>query len=215
LGDVVAAAFGAMGALAGVVQQLRSGHGAHVDLTVFEPILHLLGPALTGYVPGAPPPARDGGAMGVALRGTFRSSDGGWVAISCSTPRHEQSVAAVVDSTAGELLRDRAAAWIEGRTRDEVLEALVGARVPVTAVNDLADVAADPQVAARGSLVRLGDTMVAAPAPRITGVAAEDVRLPALGDCNDDLLRGLLGLSDQDLDALRSRGVVGEQRVVG
>jgi formyl-CoA transferase len=208
LGDVVAAAFGAMGALAGVVRQLRSGVGAHVDLTVFEPLLHVLGPALTGYLPGTPPPVRDGGAMGVALRGTFRTAEGAWVAISCSTPRHERSVAAVVGAVDAPL-RDRAAAWMAARSRDEVMEALVAARVPVVPVNDLADVFADPQLSARGSLLRHGDMMVAAPAPRITGVASSGVQLPALGDSNDDVLRDLLGLGDADVEALRARGVVG------
>jgi crotonobetainyl-CoA:carnitine CoA-transferase CaiB-like acyl-CoA transferase len=207
LGDAIAAAFGAMGALAGIVRQLRSGEGASVDLTVFEPILHTLGPALPAFRPGTPPPARDGGAMGVVLRGTFRTSDGGWVAISSSTPRHEQAVAEVVGGDAGVPLRDRARDWMASHPRDEVVRVLVAARVPLAPVNDLAGVVADPHIAARGSLTDVDGLLVAAPVPRVDGTVVAPMT-PALGDANDDLLRGALGLSADDLDALRRRAVV-------
>jgi crotonobetainyl-CoA:carnitine CoA-transferase CaiB-like acyl-CoA transferase len=209
LGDVVAAAFGAMGALAAVLRQVRGGVGAHVDLTVFEPILHVLGPALTAYRSGDEAPSRDGGAMGVALRGTFRTEDGGWVAISCSTPRHLSSVADLVGGQESDPLRDRASAWISRHALDDVLDALVGARVPVAPVNDLAAIVADPHIGSRGSLISSGEGMVAAPAPRIDGNAAsEPFTVPALGDANDDVLRGILGLGDDDIAGLRDRSVV-------
>lgn len=206
LGDAVAAAFGAMGALAAIVAQLRTGAGAHVDVTVFEPILHLLGPALTGYRVGSPPPARDGGHMGVVLRGTFVTADGGWVAIGCGTPRHARSVDDLVGGQ-GQSLRVRAAAWIAARSRDEVLEAMLEARIPVVPVNDLADVVADPHVRSRGSLLAHAGGVVAAPTPRVAG-SPTAVRWPALGDANADILGGVLGLDDEQLEALRHRGVV-------
>lgn len=207
LGDVVAALFGAMGALAGVVQHLRTGAGAHVEVTVFEPILHLLGPALTGYRPGTTPPGRDGGSMTVALRGTFPTGDGRWLAMSCSTERHTASAAAVVGGDTSLPVRDRAAAWIASRPLDAALAAFVAARVPAAPVNDLAAVVDDAQVAARRSLVATDGTFVPAPVPRVGGTAPP--RWPVLGDANDDLLRGVLGLHDDDLADLRAAGVVG------
>lgn len=207
LGDAVGAAFGAMGALAALVGQLRTGAGAHVDVTVFEPILHLLGPALTGHAVGSPPPLRDGGDMGVVLRGTFATADGRWVAIGCGTPRHAQSVVSLVGGGDGQPLRARAAAWIAARKRDDVLDAMLEARIPVVPVNDLADVIADPHVQARGSLLAHGDGVVAAPAPRVAG-SATTIRFPELGDANADLLGDLLGLGDDDIRSLQHRGVV-------
>ncbi|MDO8364176.1 MAG: CoA transferase [Actinomycetota bacterium] len=188
LGDALAAAFGAMGALAAVVRQLHTGEGAYVDVSVYEPVLHALGPVLPGYQPGVTTvPTRDGGSMGVPLRGTFETSDAQWVAISCSTPRHTDAVAELVAGDPALPLRRRAADWISGGTRDEVLQALVAARVPVTAVNDLRDVAGDPHVVGRGSLRRVDGLTVAAPTPRIDGDPV-GTWLPTIGDANEALL---------------------------
>jgi crotonobetainyl-CoA:carnitine CoA-transferase CaiB-like acyl-CoA transferase len=207
LGDVIAGAFGAMGAVMALVRQIRTGRGGHVDLTVFEPILHALGPALSGFDRGAAPPTRDGGAMGVPLRGTFQTLDGKWVAISCSTTRHVQVVADLAGTQQGPQLRARVVEWIGGRERAEVLDALVGGRVPATAVNDLREVTDDPHVAARGSLRRVGDRVVATPTPRIDGLMAL-APTPALGDANRNLLEGVLGLDSGELDELARAGVI-------
>lgn len=207
LGDAVAAAYGAFGALVGVVGQLRSGEGAQIDLTVFEPMLHALGPALPAQRAGQPSAVRDGGAMWLDARGTFRSSDGRWLAMSCTTPRQEQSVAEVVGGGSGPL-RERIGSWIAARTREDALSGLTAARVPVMPVNDLADVLLDAQVAARGSVQWLGEAPIATPAPRIVGVDQREPSLPPLGDANERLLQAELGLSAAEVDALRRRGIV-------
>ena len=207
LGDAVAAAYGAFGALVGVVGQLRSGEGAQIDLTVFEPMLHALGPALPAQRTGEPSAVRDGGAMWLDARGTFQASDGRWLALSCTTPRQERSVAELVGDGA-DPLRERIATWIAGRSREAALDGLVAARVPAVPVNDLADVLADPQVIARGSVQWLDEAPVAAPAPRIAGVDEREPSVAALGDANEALLQGQLGLTSADVDELRARGIV-------
>jgi len=210
LGDAMAAAFGAFGALAGVVRALQTGQGATVDVTVYEPLLHALGTTLAGWQPGTPPPARDGGAMGVPLRGTFATADGGWIAISASTPRHQQSVADLATAAgvpADGALRDRAGAWLAGLTTQAALDALVAARVSATVVNDLAAMAADPQVQHRRSLQALGGHPVVRPTPVIDGPDREPF-LPPLGDANDEVLRGWLGLSEEQMANLRECGVI-------
>jgi formyl-CoA transferase len=207
LGDVLTAAFGAMGALAAVVRQLRSGVGAHVDVTVFEPVLHALGPSLPSYEHGTPPPSRDGGAMGMEMRGTFKTRDARWVAISCSTPRHLQAVATIVDAKPDRSLLDQAAAWIASQPQTTVMGAFIAARIPVTPVNDLADIMTDPHIAQRGSLINVENTTVAAPTPRIDAPTVAPI-LPRLGDANDDLLRRSLGLTDDEIRSLRHQKIV-------
>jgi len=207
LGDCLAAAFGAFGALAGVIRALRTGEGATVDVSVYEPMLHALGTTLASWQPGAPPPHRDGGAMSVPLRGTFGTADGGWIAISASTPRQQQCVDALVGGRTG-TLRDRTRAWTTRVTRDEAIAALVSLRVPASPVHDLAEVAADPQVAHRASLGSLGGATVVRPTPAIDGTTAPP-SLPPLGGANTDVLGGWAGLTATELAGLRSRGVIG------
>ena len=207
LGDALAAAFGAFGALAGVIRALQTGEGATVDVTVYEPLLHTLGTTLASWQPDSPPPTRDGGAMGVPLRGTFATNDGGWIAISASTPRHQQSVAELAGDSPGSSLRDRARAWLATVSTQQAIDALVAARVSATVVNDLAGLAADPQVQHRHSLQHLGGHLIARPTPVIDGPEHEPT-LPLLGDANDEVLTGWLGMPAERLAALRAAGVI-------
>lgn len=210
LGDAMAAAFGAFGALAGVVRALQTGEGATVDVTVYEPLLHALGTTLASWQPGTAAPTRDGGAMGVPLRGTFATADGGWIAISASTPRHQQSVAELADAAgvpeAG-ALRDRARSWLATVTTQDGIDALVAARVSATVVNTLEMLAVDPQVQHRRSIQSLGGHPVVRPTPVIDGPDREPT-LPVLGDANAAVLGGWLGLSDERMTGLRERGII-------
>jgi crotonobetainyl-CoA:carnitine CoA-transferase CaiB-like acyl-CoA transferase len=74
--------------------------------------------------------------------------------------------------------------WILGQSREAVLAAFRAERVPVSPVNDLADLVDDPHVQARGSLVHLqdpnlGEVNVAAPAPHLSVTPG---RIDALSD---------------------------------
>jgi formyl-CoA transferase len=224
LGDVIAAAFGAMGVLAACLQQARTGVGAHVDLTSYEPILHAIGPALTGQLPGAPAPQRLGGASATSgIRGTFRCADGAWVAIGCSNAEHVGRLLDLVaqtrtDSDLGGTRtdQDRVKEWVAGLSQAEVVDRLVAQRVPGVPVNDMNQVLADPQIAARHSVVPIvgkglpPGAVVAAPTPRIGDAMPTEVTCPQLGDANDDLLRGTLGLGERDIIALKREAVVCE-----
>jgi formyl-CoA transferase len=207
LGDALAAAFGAFGALAGVVRALRTGHGACVDVTVQEPLLHALGTTLSSWQPGSPPPQRDGGAMGVPLRGTFATADSEWIAVSAATPRQQESVAQLAGGDPNRSLRERAAGWIASTSGGVALTALIDARVPAAPVNDLAAMAADPQIVHRASLRELYGWTIARPTPVIDG-SEVGASTPALGDANTDVLRGWLGLSDTDMERLSAHRVV-------
>ena len=207
LGDAVAAAFGAFGALAGVIRALRTGEGATVDVTVHEPLLHALGTTLASWRPGTPPPRRDSGEMRQPLRGTFASADGGWIAISASTPRQQQSVDELATGHPGDTLRARTAAWVATQSRDAASAALVAARVPATPVLDLAEMAADPHIAHRASLTTLGGATVVGPTPAIDR-PPHDATLPGLGEANHDVLGGWLGMATSDIAALQERRVI-------
>ena len=92
-------------------------------------------------------------------------------------------------------------------TTQAALDALVDARVSATVVNDLAAMAADPQVQHRRSLQALGGHPVVRPTPVIDGPDREPF-LPPLGDANDEVLRGWLGLSEEQMANLRECGVI-------
>jgi formyl-CoA transferase/CoA:oxalate CoA-transferase len=100
------------------------------------------------------------------------------------------------------------------RTYEEWEACLIENGVPVGAINNLAQVADHPQVKARASFVeiehpRAGKLRVAGVPVRLSATPGS-VRTPSplLGQHTDEVLRDLLGLSEDEIAALRSAGAV-------
>jgi crotonobetainyl-CoA:carnitine CoA-transferase CaiB-like acyl-CoA transferase len=158
----LAAAFATMAAL-------HAGVGQVVDVNLLETMLQLMGQlpaahAATGYLQ----PRLGSGMPYTVPRGTWRCADGRWVAVSSSHESVARRVLELVGLGDDEDLRsfpgrvaareriDAAmAAWIGTRSLDEVLAAFEAAEAAAAAVYDMADLAADPHVAARRALVEV------------------------------------------------------------
>ena len=109
-------------------------------------------------------------------------------------------------------------AVMKTRCKADWLAALEAAKVPCGAINNLAEVFADPQIQARGMVSHWqhplkGDLpLVASPIQ----LSATPVRLPGsgglapplLGQHTDEVLREVLGYSDEQLLALKSAGAI-------
>ena len=200
LGDSLVALAGAFGALAACWHRdAGGGRGQHVDVSMYEPIVALLGPAVVAWAPGEPPPVRTGSRVpGGVPRNVYRASDGRYVVLSGTTDAQVARVLAVIGrdtpddharfgKSADRLARvdeldGLVADWIAAHPRSEVLAAFDGARVPVTPVNDLAELAEHPQVIARGSLATVPDPdagSVVLPGPVAHLTATPAVATPA------------------------------------
>jgi formyl-CoA transferase len=142
--------------------------------------------------------------MGQPLRGTFATSEGGWIAISASTPRQQQAVGELAAGQPGDTLRARTAAWLATVPSAAAAAALIAARVPATPVHDLAQMAADPHIAHRVSLDALGGATVVRPTPAIDR-PPHAATLPQLGDANVDVLGGWLGMTPGEITRLQEQ----------
>ena len=106
------------------------------------------------------------------------------------------------------------AAWTSSLPAHEVEERCVAADVPVATAYTAADIFADPHMAARGDLVTVDDPVVGplrqqAPYPRRVGEPIEvPSGAPRLGEHTDEVLRDILGLSDDDIAELRTARVL-------
>ncbi len=86
--------------------------------------------------------------------------------------------------------------------------------VPVGPLNSIADIFADPQIAARENLLhvqhpRLGDVVVPNIVPRLSQTPGQLSALgPDLGAHNDEIYRDRLGLSAAVMAEMREAGVI-------
>jgi len=157
-------------ALAGafaVMAALHAGVGQVVDVSLLDSLLQCMGPlpaayGMTGFVQ-----ERNGSSLPYSVpRGTWRCGDGGWVAVSASAESVGRRVMELIGlggrddlgSFAGRIAaRDEIDAHItafcSSRTVAEVVAAFEAAHAAAAPVYEMADVFADPQVVARGSIV--------------------------------------------------------------
>lgn len=161
----LAAAFAAMVAL-------RSGTGQVVDVNLLQTLLQIMGPTPSLYrLSGELQPRMGSGLPYSVPRGVYQCSDGRWVGISTSSESVARRVMAMLglgddprfQSFAGrvehrETVESRMREWCAARTRDEAMAQLAAADAAAGPVMDMADVAADPHVQARGLIAEVGDT---------------------------------------------------------
>jgi crotonobetainyl-CoA:carnitine CoA-transferase CaiB-like acyl-CoA transferase len=230
LADGVAALTTAFGITTALRARDTTGRGQVLDMAIIEPLLHLLGPQIIAYDQlGVLQPRTGNRSANNAPRNTYRCSDGRWVAVSTSA----QSIAERVMRLVGtpelidepwfatgasraehvEELDAAVGAWIAERDRDEVVEAFEKAEAAVAPIYTAADVLADPQYAALGSIVRMDDEELGEirfqNVPFRLSETPGKVRStgPRLGRDTAEIL-GRLGVDAAELKRLREEGIV-------
>lgn len=223
----LATAYAVMAALAG---RGRTGAGQVVDMAIIEPMLAVLGPQLLWYDQlGYVQPRLGNRSNNNAPRNTYRTADGGWVAVSSSAQSVAERVLRLVghpEFTAepwfatgagraahAEEIDKVVAEWIGRRTRAEVVTAFEEAQAAVAPVYDVRDVAADPQIRALGTVTRVDDPELGALRMQNVLFRLSDtpgtVRWPGRphGADTDEVLTEL-GLTEAEITTLRAEGAL-------
>ena len=226
-------ACGGVTAAAAVVTALhrrdQTGRGGFVELALQEAAIALFGEYfLLDQLEGTP--RRIGNAHeDFSPHGVYRcAGEDDWIAIAVRRDDEWRALAALLPdgadrseyaSAAGRLAaRDSLDQLLDGWTRSfdkiELADRLQAAGITAGAVMVTPDFLADPQVRARGFFVELGDEHVE-PKPypslplTIDGRRGDGWRrAPRLGEHNHQVLRDLLGMSDQEIAALQAQGVI-------
>jgi crotonobetainyl-CoA:carnitine CoA-transferase CaiB-like acyl-CoA transferase len=233
LADMIAGLYGAFSIMVAVREvEQKGGKGQLIDLSLFEPILSVLGPqsaihAITGEIP-----ERTGSLSSTtAPRNVYECKDGKFVALSASMQAMSERLMRAIgqpeliddprfrtntDRLANNHILDPIVAEFMGaRTQAECLEIFEAADVTVGAVADVEQLATHPYVCERASLITLPDDDMPdgrlpmhASVPRMSGTPAQ-MRTPApdIGQHNGEIF-GEIGLSSADLEKLKQEGVV-------
>jgi formyl-CoA transferase len=229
IGDTLAALHGVIGILMALHERQRSGQGQVIDVALYEAVFNCMESLLPEYSAFGAVRGPAGSALpGIAPTNAYLCSDGGYALIAGNGDSiYKRLMAAIgrddlgkdpaLANNTGRVARvaqlDAAIGeWTRTRTVDEVLQALDGAGVPAGRIYTVADIAADPHYAARGMLqqIRVDGEMLTVPGivPKLSRTPGGHQRnAPAIGQDTDAVMREL-GLSEQQIAALKSRGVI-------
>jgi crotonobetainyl-CoA:carnitine CoA-transferase CaiB-like acyl-CoA transferase len=233
LADMIAGLYGAFSVMVAVREvEQKAGKGQIIDLSLFEPILSVLGPMSAIHsITGVIPPRTGSLSTTTAPRNVYECKDGKFVALSASMQAMSERLMRamgrpeLIDDPRFRTNTDRlahndildaiVAAFMGARTQAECLEIFDAADVTVGAVADVEQLATHPYVVERGSLVSLPDAdtpsgriPMHAAVPRLSGTPAQ-MRTPApdIGQHNNEIY-GAIGISPGDLEKLKQQGVV-------
>ncbi|MEK7777717.1 MAG: CoA transferase [Chloroflexota bacterium] len=227
LADAAAGSFGAMGTILALYHRRNTGKGQHVDVSLLESELVLMssGPFLRSL--GGLKMTRGSNTV---PGGAFLTSDGRYVYILGHHDRHFPIICRLAgrpevakDPRFGSLgarlnhrdeLNGMVAQWTRTMTADALEAALEEAGLPYGRVNEVADVLEDPHVRAREMLVDMdhpgkGILPLVGVYPKLSETPGS-IRTPAplLGQHNEEVYCGLLGLSKKELATLQAEGVI-------
>jgi len=117
-------------------------------------------------------------------------------------------------------INDMIEAWTKQRTRDDAVAILRARRIPVSPVRDVSEVINSPHMHERGMLRKvrhpdLGDVVLPRSPIRLSEYEMPELQFyPDLGQHNREVLGGLLGMSDAEIDALEGEGVIAKHERV-
>ncbi|MGE0808627.1 MAG: CaiB/BaiF CoA transferase family protein [Burkholderiaceae bacterium] len=234
LGDVIAGLFGAFSIAAAVADKHRrlpaSPRGCEIDLAATEALFRMLDPLAAEHQHMGMVRHRTGArATYSPLSNIFATGDGHWLTIVGTSGATFRRIFDAMDRP--DLLEDSrfatqasrlahgdevdrlVADWCRSLPLHELQARLTEHQVPHSKVYTIVDAVDDPQFQARGTIVQLPDPQlgtVAAPCvvPRFSNHRAATPRSgPGVGEHNAEVY-GELGLSAEELAALRERGVV-------
>jgi formyl-CoA transferase len=233
LADTGAGLHTAIGILAAIIQRNATGVGQQLEVAQQDAVVNLLRIHLReSYVSGKPAPRQGNRSAAAAPSNIYRCRPFGpndYVFIHCATQEMWKSMVSIMgrpelgDDPRYADRRDRVQfideiddmieAWTEKRTKHEVMETLAGRGIPCGAVLDSNEVLADPHLRQRGFVTELehprrGKYPMPGNPVRLSDSPTEVRRAPLLGEHNEEIYGKALGLSKDELDALRRDGVI-------
>jgi formyl-CoA transferase len=230
IGDSLAAVHACMGTLAALHHRERTGVGQLIDAAIYESVLNMMeslvtefdqlghvrersGPILPRIAPSNVYPTRDG----IVMIGANQDTVFARLCEAMGNPGLARDARYADHQARGEHqkeLDELIAGWSATLGTRELLDRLEQAGVPSGLIYRTSDMLDDPHFVARQAIVetthpRFGKLRMQNVAPRLS-LSPSSIRTPApeLGEHNDEVFGGLLGLDAATLTAYRDRGVI-------
>jgi crotonobetainyl-CoA:carnitine CoA-transferase CaiB-like acyl-CoA transferase len=234
--DPLAGAHGAFAVLAALEQRRATGHGQQIELSMIDMAVNVAAEQVIEFGAYGHLVERAGNrGPAAAPQGVYRcAGHDAWIALAVGTDAEWQSLCRLLGSpdldddtslahtegrrAAHDRIDGHLASWCASRSRDDLVTALRSAGVPAEPVVSGYDADRDPQMLARGFWESLDHPVVGVHRypgwpMRLTSTPSRWHRshAPLLGQHNDEVLGKELGLTAEELDALRDANVIGDR----
>lgn len=211
----------------------KSG-GQVVDISLYEPLFSLLGAEfLSYYLTGEVPQPIGNELRGAAPRNNYRTKDGDWVALSCSSQGTWERLAEAmgrmdmnedprfatneqrITPESRKVLNETIQGWIGSKGTEEFLEICTRLGLTAGPIPDMKGIGENPHYSERKSMIEIEDpatgTLLKMPdlAYRMLGTPGK-VRFAGLphGSANEVILQDLLGYSIKDIERFKKEGAI-------
>ncbi|MBI4303630.1 MAG: CoA transferase [Chloroflexi bacterium] len=235
LADMVAGMHLAFGVMVALRSAKRGEYGGQeIDVSLYEPLLGLLGGIFLEYWLTKNVPQPYGAEFSYAApRNNYKTKDGRWVALSATAqvpferlmdavgkpeyktdPRFKTNEARIKPDSRKELNRV-ISEWFAQKNLDEALETCARLEITAGLITNMKDIAEDPHVRERKTLLDIEDPATGKTL-RVPDIAIRmmgspgAIRFPGLpyGSANEVVLQDLLGYSAAQIEELKAKKVI-------
>jgi crotonobetainyl-CoA:carnitine CoA-transferase CaiB-like acyl-CoA transferase len=230
MADYQTALFGAFGMMVALYNRdVSGGKGQQIDLALFESVFRFTESMVTAYEKLGLKRERTGNLNIAAGAGDhFETIDGRYIALTVPSDRMYRRIAEAIPAldedgrfgtfdgrvanvdACNQIIGD----WIKSLPVPEVCRILDEKGLAYSLIYSIEEIVADPHYAARDTIIsvespKLGTLKMSAVQPKLTGTPAPAVQAaPELGAHTDEVLRNILGMSDGQIDELRTSGII-------
>lgn len=228
-GDAVAGLNGVSALLIALRYQAKTGKGQFVDLSQVESLFPLASHGITEFTAKAKEPARNGNKSEFfSPYGVYPcKGDDKWIVIQIFNEEQWLNLKKLGGKTFNQFgdLQDRlsrlneldkaVAEWTTTLEAQKLMYLLQEAKIPAAATHNMPSLLNDPHLSSRGFWQWLDRAVVGnqpnPSAPFIVNGERFPVKTPSptLGQHNEEILSGILQLTQTDIDRLREKGIIG------
>lgn len=233
IGDNYSGAYLALGIVMALYQREKTGEGCRIDVAMLDTLFSVMENFVVTYTVGGRVPMRQGNIdPGIAPFATFHAKDGDF-AMGCGTDKMWGILCGLMgreeliddprfktnDARCQNFLPDLDAVvneWSTKHTIAELEEMLSGVGIPFGQINDIKQISEHPQIAARNMLWKVYDPgikeEISIPGCPIKIHGLDDKiqkAAPLLGEDTDEIMKRVLGYSDEKIKQVREAGACG------
>jgi crotonobetainyl-CoA:carnitine CoA-transferase CaiB-like acyl-CoA transferase len=232
IGDLVPALYGLSGILAALISREKTGRGERIDISMQDCGFSLIMDEALDLLVARKIPTRQGNRNPRAVPwGTFPTKDGNiaicvymnanWK-IFLEAIRREDCLQDPRFKNLGDRLKNAAeleamvTAWSRNLSSEEALKILREKKIPCDPVLEAEEVLKDPQLKSRGMIKELKHPLSGETGVKTAGFPVRFSEIPAdypgpapaLGQHNEEIYRGVLGLTKEEMEQLQKERII-------